>query len=403
MTARGSSQVPDGTPDIQGLLSRVAGQQPRMEEMLGRFVRIESPTDDPEATARMGDEAAFALTGAGNSFLNEATVVRVDGTDGDPPRGPHLLVKVPGLAATEKPLLLLGHLDTVWPHGTLEEIPFRIEDGVARGPGVYDMKAGLVQTIWALRILDRAGRRPRRPLTILWNTDEEAGSASSRKLIEAEAAEAAACLVMEPSLPGGGAKTARRGVGILRVTVRGRAAHAGLDPERGINAITELAGIVTRAAALSAPERGVTVNVGLIRGGSRTNVVPAEASADVDIRMDDPESGARLIEALRSLGAKHPEARVEWTGGVNRPALVRDDGVVALHERARRLAAELDWELGEGSAGGGSDGNIVAGLGVPVLDGLGPLGDGAHARHEQVVTADLPRRAALLAALLLEL
>ena len=371
--------------------------------MLGRFVLIESPTDDPEATARMGDAAAAALSGDGSSFLKEATVRRVAGTGDGPRRGPHLLARVPGRAAAEKPLLLLGHLDTVWPHGTLEEIPFRIEDGTARGPGVYDMKAGLVQTIWALRVLDRAGLRPRRPLTILWNTDEEAGSASSRNLIETEAAGAGACLVMEPSLPDGGAKTARRGVGILSVRVRGRAAHAGLDPERGINAITELAGIVRRAAALSAPERGVTVNVGLIRGGSRTNVVPAEASADVDIRMDDPESGARLIEALRSLGAVHPEASVEWTGGVNRPALVRDDGVAALYDRARRLAAELDWDLGEGSAGGGSDGNIVAGLGVPVLDGLGPLGDGAHARHEQVTTGDLPRRTALLAALLLEL
>jgi len=381
----------------------LSGEQPRMEEMLGRFVRIESPTDDPEATARMGEDAVSALTSGGSSFLKKAAVSRVFGANGGPPRGPHVLVRVPGAAPAEKPLLLLGHLDTVWPHGTLEEIPFRIEDGLARGPGVYDMKAGLVQTIWALRALDRRGFRPRRPLTILWNTDEEAGSAASREFIEAEASEAAACLVMEPSLPHGGAKTGRRGVGILRVTVRGRAAHAGLDPERGINAITELAGIVSAAAALSAPERGVTVNVGLIRGGSRTNVVPAEASADVDIRMDDPESGERLIRALRGLGARHPEAQVDWTGGVNRPALVRNEGVVTLYERARRLAGELDWELGEGSAGGGSDGNIVAGLGVPVLDGLGPLGDGAHARHEQVVTTDLPRRAALLAALLLEL
>lgn len=403
MTARGSSEVPDETPDIQGLLARLAGEQPRMEEMLGRFVRIESPTDDPAATARMGDEAVSALRSGGSAFLKDLAVSRAVTADGGPPRGPHVLVRVQGASRSEKPLLLLGHLDTVWPHGTLEEIPFRIEDGVARGPGVYDMKAGLVQTIWALRALDRRGLRPRRPLTILWNTDEEAGSAASRELIETEAAPAAACLVMEPSLPHGGAKTARRGVGILRVTVRGRAAHAGLDPERGINAITELAGIVTAAAALSAPERGVTVNVGLIRGGSRTNVVPAEASADIDIRMDGPASGERLIRALRDLRAQHPEAEVEWTGGVNRPALVRNEGVVTLYERARRLAGGLDWELGEGSAGGGSDGNIVAGLGVPVLDGLGPLGDGAHARHEQVVTADLPRRAALLAALLLEL
>lgn len=374
-----------------------------MEALLGRFVRIESPTDDPEATARMGEEALGALTSGGSSFLREAATASTFGSDGGAARGPHVVVRLSGRLAEEKPLLLLGHLDTVWPHGTLEEIPFRIEGGVARGPGVYDMKAGLVQTIWALRTLDREGLRPRRPLTILWNTDEEAGSAASRQLIETEAAGSAACLVMEPSLPGGGAKTARRGVGILSVRVEGRAAHAGLDPERGINAILELADIVKAAGALSAPERGITTNVGLIRGGSRTNVVPAEAWADVDIRMDDPESGAEIVAALRALGARHPEARVTWSGGVNRPPLVRDEGVLSLYGRARRLAADLDWDLGEGSAGGGSDGNIVAGFGVPVLDGLGPLGDGAHARHEQVVTADLPRRAALLAALLLEL
>ena len=374
-----------------------------MERMLERFVRIESPTDDPDATARMGEEAVSSLASDARSFLKAAAPSRILGTNDGPPRGPHVLVRVPGASAAEKALLLLGHLDTVWPHGTLAELPFRIENGLARGPGVYDMKAGLVQTIWALRILDRRGLRPRRPLTILWNTDEEAGSAASRELIETQAATAAACLVMEPSLPGGRAKTSRRGVGILTVRVEGRAAHAGLDPERGINAITELAHIVTAAGELSAPERGTTVNVGLIRGGSRTNVVPAEASADVDIRMDGPAEGQRLIAALRDLRARHPQARVEWTGGVNRPPLVRDAGVLALYERARRLAAELDWELGEGSAGGGSDGNIVAGLGVPVLDGLGPDGDGAHARHEQVRIADLPRRAALLAALLLEL
>ena len=386
-----------------------------MEEMLGRFVRIESPTDDPDSTARMGEAAAAEFGLGARNFLREAAVSRVNAEERGAPRGPHLLVRIPGAASPEgvsrpraadaptAPVLLLGHLDTVWPLGTIGEIPFRIEDGVARGPGVYDMKAGLVQTIWALRALDRAGLRPNRPLTIVWNSDEEAGSGASRRLIEAEATGAAACLVMEPSLPGGGAKTARRGVGILRVAVRGRAAHAGLDPERGINAIVELARILVAAQALSAPERGVTVNVGLVRGGSRTNVVPAEASADVDVRMDDPAAGAALLERLRALGAQHPEAEVTWSGGVNRPPLVRDPGVAALYGRARRLAGELDWELGEGAAGGGSDGNIAAGLGTPVLDGLGPLGDGAHARGEHVVTADLPRRAALLAALLLEL
>lgn len=382
-----------------------------MEAMLGRFVSRESPTDDPVATGVMGEEALGELTAGAVSFLAEAEIEAVPGTPprvaalgGEiPERGPHRVVRLRGADADAAPLLLLGHLDTVWAHGTLERKPFRVEDGIATGPGVYDMKAGLVQTIFALRVLDRGGLLPRRPVTIVWNTDEEAGSQSSRELIEREGAGAAACLVLEPSLPDGGAKTSRRGVGLLRVEVEGRAAHAGLDPERGVNAITELARIVLDAAVLADPERGVTVNVGVVRGGSRTNVVPASASADLDIRMDDPESGGVVLDRLRALGPRHPEASVCWRGGVNRPPLVRTGEVVRLYETARRLAAELDWELPEGAAGGGSDGNLVAGLGVPVLDGLGPLGDGAHAEHERVVVSDLPRRTALLAALLLEL
>ena len=170
-----------------------------------------------------------------------------------------------------------------------------------------------------------------------------------------------------------------------------------------MNAITELARIALSAAELSNPDRGVTVNVGVIRGGSATNVVPASASADLDVRMDGPEVGEEVIAGLRALAPRHPDARARWSGGVNRPALTRTEGVERLYEVARRLAGELDWDLREGSAGGGSDGNIAAGVGTPVLDGLGPAGDGAHAAHEHVFVADLPRRAALLAALLLEL
>ena len=375
-----------------------------MLEMLGDFVRVESPSEDPDATQRMGERAVAALTESPVSFLAGA---EADSVPGDSPgavaRGPHRRIRLPGADAGARPLLLLGHLDTVWGRGTLDELPWRVEDGIARGPGVYDMKAGLVQTIWALRSLDRRGLAPRRPITLIWNTDEEVGSGTSADLIREEAAGCAACLVMEPSLPGGGAKTKRRGVGVLEVRVEGRAAHAGLDPERGISAVAELSRIVLAAEALSAPERGLTVNVGLIRGGTRSNVIPALATATVDVRMDDPAAGEALIASLRALGGVHPETRVTWTGGTNRPPLVRTPEVAALYRRARRIAATLDWELGEGGAGGGSDGNIAASVGAPVLDGLGPEGDGAHARHEHVRVDDLPRRAALLAALLTDL
>lgn len=376
-----------------------------MEAMLGRFVSIESPTDDPRATARMGEEAVGELLAEARGFLAEAEgeAVPAAAVPGTPERGPHRLVRLPGRRADAAPLLLLGHVDTVWAHGTLARLPWRIERGAATGPGVYDMKAGLVQTIWALRALDAAGEPPSRPLTVLWNTDEEAGSQASRDLLEREGRKAAAGLVMEPSLPGGGVKTSRRGVGLLRVEVTGRAAHAGLDPERGVNAILELSRLALEAAALSDPGAGVTVNVGLVRGGTRTNVVPAEASADLDLRMDDPEAGELILRRLRALRPKHPDARALWSGGVNRPPLTRSGEVLRLYRTARRLASVLDWALPEGAAGGGSDGNILAGLGVPVLDGLGPLGDGAHAEHERVVVSDLPRRAALLAALLLDL
>ena len=372
--------------------------------MLRRFVCLESPSDDPAATERMGEAALAALTRGARSVLAGASVSRIPNPEGSGPRrGPQIRVRIPGIRPEARTLLLLGHLDTVWPRGTLRELPWRVEGRVARGPGIYDMKAGLVQTIWALRALDRLGRRPSRPLVVVWNSDEEIGSAASRSLIESEARSAAACLVMEPSLRGGAVKTSRRGVGLLTVRVKGLAAHAGLDPERGVSAIRELARIVLAASELSAPERGFTVSVGLIRGGSRTNVVPAEAEAHLDVRMDDPAVGQELIEAIRRLGPHDPRARVRWTGGVDRPPLVRGEGVRGLYRQARMLAAALDWELGEGAAGGASDGNIVAGLGVPVLDGLGPRGDGAHARTEQVDLDDLPRRAALLAALVARL
>jgi glutamate carboxypeptidase len=314
--------------------------------------------------------------------------------------GDHLRAE---LGEAGSPLLLLGHFDTVWPVGQLATMPVRQENGRLYGPGVFDMKAGIVIALLACRCLLNSGRRPMRRVVMLWTTDEETGSTTSRAVIERQAAASRAVLVLEPGLPGGGLKTARKGVGEYRLTADGVAAHAGLEPGRGASAIHELAWQVTELTRLQDLSLGRTVNVGTISGGSRSNVVAETAAAAIDVRVSTLADARAVAEAFGRIRPRDPRVRLEVSGGLNRPPLERTAGVAALYELARTLARSCGRELEEGSAGGGSDGNFTAALGVPTLDGLGAVGDGAHALHEHVDLETIPFRAALLAALMLSI
>ena len=370
------------------LLSWLEGQGDSMLAMLQRLVELESPSTDKAAIDRLGIVFAEELAASGA----QVTHLPADR------HGDHVRA-VAGDSSGDGQLLVLGHLDTVWELGTLQAMPFRVENGIAYGPGTFDMKAGLVQLVFALRALRETNRKPRR-ITALFNSDEEIGSASSRPDIENEARHSRAVLVLEPCLPDGSVKTFRKGVGVFELHVKGRPAHAGLDHAKGVSAIEELSRQVQLLHQLTDHGRGVTLNVGTIRGGTRGNVVAGEAHAEIDLRVStvaDAEEIERKILGLRSI---LEGAELKVTGGIERPPLERSAGVVDLYEKARGLAAELGFDLGEGSAGGSSDGNLTAALGVPTLDGLGPMGDGAHAESEHLVVSDLPRRTALLARLL---
>ncbi|MEP7336797.1 MAG: M20 family metallopeptidase [Acidobacteriota bacterium] len=298
-------------------------------------------------------------------------------------------------------LLVIGHLDTVWPVGTLERMPFRVTpEGAAHGPGIFDMKSGVVIATESLNAIRAFGLQTRRPVTLLLTCDEEIGSKTSRSLVEEEAKGAAAALVLEPPVTGGVVKTGRKGIGVFNIRAIGRAAHAGLDPRKGVNAIVELSHQVVKLAGMNDHERGVTVSVGLMNGGSALNVVPAEATAKADVRFWTPEDGERIVNEIRGLTPVLEEAQLEITGGVNRPPMPRSEKNIALYEHAKALAAEIGFDLKETVVGGGSDGNFTAAMGVPTLDGLGIDGAGAHADHEHIIVSDIPRRATLLTRLM---
>src|SRR5262245_39565822 len=316
--------------------------------------------------------------------------------------GTHLRARFDfGHERTGRGVLVVGHLDTVWPVGALESLPFRVtSEGRAHGPGIFDMKSGVAIAIESLRTIASRRLATKRPVVLLLTCDEEIGSKTSRPLIEEEAKNAAAALILEPPLSGGVVKTGRKGIGTFTVRALGRAAHAGLDPEKGVNAIVELAHQILRLTGLNDYERGVTVSVGLIEGGSAINVVPASASAKVDVRFWTPEDGERLFATIYGLKPVAAGARIEVSGGINRPSMPRSENNIRLYEHARALAAELGFDLEDDVVGGGSDGNFIAAMGVPTLDGLGVDGAGAHAEHEHIVIDDIPRRAALLTRLM---
>ena len=369
-----------------GLLEFCRSQQEALRRDVETLVRLESPSTDKQAVDRCGTAVARLLADAGG----EVAVLPQQS------RGDHVRAEFTG---GPKRVLLLGHFDTVWEVGRIASMPLREEDGRLYGPGVFDMKASIAVGALALRALRRGeGQSPH--IVALFTTDEEVGSGTSRALIEAEARLCDAVFVLEPSLPGGAAKTRRKGCGEFTLTVRGVSAHAGIDPGQGVSAIHELAHQICALQALQDVARGISINVGRIEGGTRGNVVAEQASATIDVRVPTMEDAARIEGAVRSLVPKHGAAKLEITGGVNRPPLERTAGVGRLYDQARVVAASLGQELAEGGTGGGSDGNFTAALGIPTLDGLGPRGDGAHAQHEHVVLADLPWRAAFLAGLM---
>jgi glutamate carboxypeptidase len=353
------------------------------------LVRLESPSHDKAMVDRCGRALADLLraTGADVELLPQGE------------RGDHVRGRIAGQGA---PVLLLGHFDTVWPAGTIDRMPLRRDGDRLYGPGTFDMKAGIALALAALDAL-RATATPHPGITLLWTTDEEVGSGTSRDLIEAEARRSRAVLVLEPALPGGALKTARKGCGEFELTVHGVSAHAGLDPGKGASAIHELAAQIADIEQLQDLPRGISVNVGVVAGGTRPNVVAERASATIDVRVPTREAADAIDAALRNLQPRRPGTRLTINGGFDRPPMERGPAVMQLFSRASVVASSLGRDLSEGSAGGGSDGNFTAALGVPTLDGLGPLGDGAHAAHEHVEISALPWRAALLAGLLADL
>jgi glutamate carboxypeptidase len=361
-------------------------------ERLRRLVELESPS---------GDEAGLRAVAADLAAQLAACGAEVDTVD-IPGLGEHVLGRIPGLESDLAPVLILVHMDTVHPVGAFDPA-FRLEHGKAYGPGAFDMKGGLACMLEALGRIHEAGSRPRRPVTILATCDEETGSATSRGLIEELASGAAAVLVPEPPLPGGRAKTRRKGVAGYRIDARGKASHAGLAPEAGVNAVVELAHQILAATDLADPDAGTTVSVGVVGGGTASNVVPADAWAVLDVRFTTASEADRVDAAIRAASPVLRGAGVAITGGINRPPMERTEGVAALYERARALAAQDGWDLGEGLSGGASDGSITAGMGIPTLDGIGPEGAGAHAADEHVRIDDLPRRVRLYRRLLEQL
>jgi glutamate carboxypeptidase len=368
--------------------------KPRLPQMLAtlrRFVEAESPSLEKAAAGHCCGIIAEEWRKRG------VHVERI----AQKQRGDHLRIAYwPNKSRPAGQLLVLGHYDTVYSSGTLRSMPFRISAGKAYGPGIFDMKAGIVQALFALQALQETKARLRKRLVFLWTSDEEIGSESSRKLIEAEARRSDAVFVLEPSFgPRGLVKTARKGVGTAELTVHGRASHAGLAPQEGINAIHELAAQLLRIQEWNVLRRGVTINAGIVEGGTRTNVIPERARAVLDLRALRVSDMRRLERRLHALRPIHRGARLEITGGFDRPPLEHKMSAI-LFARAKSLAAQMGLALGECTVGGGSDGNFTAALGVPTLDGLGAVGDGAHSSHEHIVINTMPARAALLASLL---
>jgi glutamate carboxypeptidase len=372
--------------DLRALLLSVEAKSEWMRTNLRNLVRQESPSEDRSAVNAAGalvELIARDLCGRTKRYkqkdFGEVLEFRF---------GPH---------SSRKPVLLLGHLDTVWPLGTLKTMPWREADERYWGPGVLDMKAGVVMALAAVSTLREL--KLARPVNLLLNSEEEVGSPVSRPITERLALESEAVFVLEPA-QGLAYKTARKGVGQYNVQVTGVGAHSGVDFEKGHSAVLELAKLVQTISNFTKSDRKLTVNCGVIAGGTRSNVVASKAHVEVDVRIAKAGDAAYVEKLFRSLKVSDPHCKLTITGGINRPPMERKAGTIALFKRARRLAAELGFDLGEAATGGGSDGNFTAALGVPTLDGMGAVGDGAHAAHESIMIEHLVPRTALLAAMI---
>jgi glutamate carboxypeptidase len=380
--------------DFKELQSKINDYQPAMLDTLEQLVTHESPSTDKSAL----DAYARKLSNRFEQLGGEATILA------NPGAGDQLQVVISAQQAnSERPGLLLCHYDTVWALGTIDKQPFRLDGDRVYGPGVYDMKASHVMAEFALKaIADLEAPLPR-PIIILFTSDEEIGSLASRELIENQARQAQYVLVLEPPTAEGDLKTARKGVGGFNLSVNGKASHAGSQPERGISAIHELARQIVRLEELADNAAGTTVNVGVVEGGTRSNVIAAKAEAVIDVRAWTAEEAQRVESAIKKMQPLTPGAELEIEGGFDRPPMVRSEAIADLFLKAARVGEKLGMDLQEGSTGGGSDGNFTAALGVPTLDGLGAMGDGAHADYEHILFSHLPQRTALLAALLFDL
>ncbi|WP_372621254.1 M20 family metallopeptidase [Falsiroseomonas sp.] len=372
------------------------GSSDRLLDELRSWVEAETPTTDPAAVNRLLDRCQADLAAAGGALQ------RLPGRDG---YGDTLLCRTPGPGGQDiAPVVVAGHLDTVWDHGTLgSSMPWRVEEAKAFGPGIYDMKAGSFFAFHSVREILRQKTATKRPIILLLTPDEEVGSPTSRAAIEAAAKGARAVLIPEPAGQGGACVTARKGVGRFDIQVRGVSAHAGGNWSEGRSAVVALAQVILKIHAMTDLAAGITTNVAPIKGGTRPNVIPPEASCEVDLRVPTIALGEQLEAAILGLSHEQDGIKVSVTGGMNRPPFAETPEIVALYDHARGLAAKHGYELPKQHRGGGSDGNFTAALGVPTLDGLGCTGAGAHAPHEHILWRDLAPRCATLCALLEEI
>jgi glutamate carboxypeptidase len=376
------------------ILNRFRSRQDAIESFIRALVEIESPSGDESGSAAVVELISSSARAV--PAVDSVETVSVSGF------GQHLVIKAFQQADAGQ-VLIVGHTDTVHSLGSLAERPWRREADRIYGPGIFDMKANCALAIEILRTLSELDLKPRCGVTVVLTCDEEVGSASGWPLIERLAKETATrcAFVLEPPALGGRVKTGRKGTGIYAIKVEGKAAHAGLEPEKGASAILELARQTERLHALNLSGSGITLNVGVIHGGTRSNVVAAQAEGEIDVRFSTEAESQEIDRILSSLQPVDERTKVFVSGGINRPPMERTPAVVELFEKARSVASFLDFELGEAQVGGASDGNFIAALGIPVLDGLGISGDGAHAVHEHIQANDIGTRGALIAGLLL--